>query len=231
MIVGSIPTAPTIKIEVIQMPFIYKITNKINGKCYIGKTMSTIQERWKEHCNDYQKERHQNRPLYRAMRKYGVDSFEISEIENCSDTLLSEREKYWISYYDTYRNGYNATIGGDGTQYVDYDLVVHIYKLTHNQKETARIVGIDIATVKSILNIRNVELISRNQVINETCGKNVSMFSLNGEYIETFSSETDAAKYVLQTDDVKLISGAAAHISSVCKGKRKTAYRYKWSYI
>lgn len=31
------------------MPFIYKIVNKINGKCYIGKTMFTIQERWKEH--------------------------------------------------------------------------------------------------------------------------------------------------------------------------------------
>lgn len=213
------------------MPFIYKIVNKINGKCYIGKTMFTIQERWKEHCNDCQKDRYQNRPLYRAIRKYGIENFEISEVETCSDLILSERERYWINYYDTYRNGYNATVDGDGTQYVDYDLVVRIYELTHNQKETAKIVGIDIATVKNILNIRNVKLASGNQVINKVCGKNINMFSLNGEFIKSFSSETDAARYVLQTDDVKLISGAVAHISSVCKGNRKTAYHYRWSYL
>ena len=39
------------------MPYIYKITNDINGKIYIGKTLSTIEQRFKEHCQDYLKER------------------------------------------------------------------------------------------------------------------------------------------------------------------------------
>lgn len=53
--------------------YIYKITNKINGKVYIGKTTKTVQERWKEHLRESRTERSENRPLYRAIRKYGVD--------------------------------------------------------------------------------------------------------------------------------------------------------------
>jgi hypothetical protein len=51
------------------MPYIYKITNKINGKSYIGKTLKTVKERWSEHCQDYKKERSEKRPLYSAMSK------------------------------------------------------------------------------------------------------------------------------------------------------------------
>ena len=64
------------------MPYIYKITNNINGKVYIGKTNYTIEKRWKEHCHDYKKLSFQKRPLYRAMAKYGPENFSIEEIEN-----------------------------------------------------------------------------------------------------------------------------------------------------
>lgn len=50
------------------MPYIYKITNKINDKIYVGKTLDTIENRWREHKNDYQKRRNEKRPLYSAMR-------------------------------------------------------------------------------------------------------------------------------------------------------------------
>ena len=46
------------------MAYIYKITNQINGKVYIGKTLSSIEERWKEHCKDYKREYCEKRPLY-----------------------------------------------------------------------------------------------------------------------------------------------------------------------
>ena len=45
------------------MAYIYLITNKINGKQYVGKTENTIDERWREHCNDYQREHCEKRPL------------------------------------------------------------------------------------------------------------------------------------------------------------------------
>ena len=90
------------------MPYIYKITNKINGKSYIGKTLKTIEVRWSEHCQDYKKERNEKRPLYSAMKKYGVNNFSIEEIEECNEEELNEKERYWIEFYRTFKYGYKC---------------------------------------------------------------------------------------------------------------------------
>lgn len=110
------------------MSYIYKITNNINGKIYIGKTMRSIKQRWKEHLANIKKEECKNRPLYRAINKYGVENFSIEKIEECSDIILSDREKYWIEYYNSFKNGYNATQGGDSSPYIDRKLVIETYK-------------------------------------------------------------------------------------------------------
>ena len=52
---------------------------------------------------------------------------EIEETDN-----PEEREKYWIEYYGSFKNGYNATVGGDGKPYIDYDLVVATYRELKN---------------------------------------------------------------------------------------------------
>lgn len=64
--------------------------------------------------------------MYRAIEKYGIDNFSIYTIEETNNP--EEREKYWIEYYGSFKNGYNATIGGDGRPYIDYDLVVATYR-------------------------------------------------------------------------------------------------------
>ena len=96
------------------MTGIYKITNTINSKSYIGQS-TDIHKRWKReiedsnnvnsHCYDY--------PLMRAFRKYGVDNFKFEVIEECKREELNQREMYWIDYFDTFYNGYNQTFGGD----------------------------------------------------------------------------------------------------------------------
>ena len=63
------------------MPYIYKITNLINGKIYVGKTSNTIEERWHEHIHDSTKEKCEKRPLYDAFNKYGISNFQIEQIE------------------------------------------------------------------------------------------------------------------------------------------------------
>ena len=94
------------------MGYIYKITNTINGKIYIGQTKDYRKRFW-EHKNSYQKE--QRKDFYskknRAFRKYGVDNFKFEVIEEVEGSLLDEREEYWITCYDSFNNGYNSTPG------------------------------------------------------------------------------------------------------------------------
>lgn len=211
-------------------PYIYKITNTVNGKVYIGKTMLTVKERWREHCKDSIKERCKDRPLYRAMRKYGKDRFTIEQLEECDEKVLSDREIYWIDQYRSFRCGYNATLGGGGKSYIDYDKIVDTYQKIGNQREVARTLKVDTETVRKALEFRHVETMSRATVIRNLCGNKVQMFSLDDRYIKDFPSARDAAKFATAGKSIKSLDGAAIHISEVCKGKRKTAYGFKWKY-
>jgi group I intron endonuclease len=93
---------------------IYKITNMVNRKVYIGQS-TNIKRRWKDHKKDafWENNPEYEYPLYRAMRKYGIDSFSFEVIEECSKEELNEKEKLYIAQYDSYKNGYNQTEGGD----------------------------------------------------------------------------------------------------------------------
>ena len=211
------------------MAYIYQITNQINGKIYIGKTERTIQERWREHCKDYLRERCYDRPLYRAMRKYGLSNFTIELLEETNNP--EEREIFWIEQKGSFKHGYNATMGGDGKKYIDYDLVVATYKNSGIIKETAKILGICEDTVHKILKQKDISIKPTSEINKEKFSKMVSMYSLNDEYIRTFISLQEAATYMVEN---KLTgckhSTIRTHISEVCRGKRKSAAKFKWKY-
>lgn len=105
--------------------YIYKITNLINNKVYIGQTKNHYSERFKQHKNRYNQEYREsyNYPLYKAMRKYGLDNFSFEPIEKCEIDKLDEREIYWISFYDSFNKikGYNQTLGGGGFRVYNFD--------------------------------------------------------------------------------------------------------------
>lgn len=96
---------------------IYKITNLLNGKCYVGQSID-IEKRWAEHKSIYNHPRCSNYHIYRAFRKYGIENFSFSVIEECEQALLNEREKFWIQHHNSFECGYNMTIGGDGTEMI-----------------------------------------------------------------------------------------------------------------
>ena len=91
---------------------IYKITNKINNKAYIGQSID-IYERWSNHIRASHRINEKQYSLQKALNKYGIENFTFEIIEICSSTELNTKEEYWIQYYDTYNNGYNETKGGD----------------------------------------------------------------------------------------------------------------------
>ena len=91
---------------------IYIITNDFNSKVYIGQTKRTLEERWKEHKREKCSINEHNMLIKRAILKYGEQHFKLKELERCAIEDLNAREIYYISLYDSYKNGYNATIGG-----------------------------------------------------------------------------------------------------------------------
>lgn len=94
---------------------IYKITNNINGKVYIGLS-TNIEKRWNRHKSAAfnPKDKNYQYPLYQAMRKYGLNNFSFEVIEECSICDLNDKEIYYIAFYDSHnrKNGYNQDSGG-----------------------------------------------------------------------------------------------------------------------
>ena len=112
---------------------IYCARNKHNDKMYIGKTTKTLENRKKQHYNaaiDSMSDTH----FHRALRSDAV--FEWIILETVSETDdINEREQFWISKLDTFKNGYNMTAGGDGG--LTYETGTELYerikhKLGHN---------------------------------------------------------------------------------------------------
>ena len=205
------------------MAYIYKIENMVNGKVYIGKTLSTPEQRWREHLKDSQKTDYSNRPLYKAFKKYGVENFKLSTIENCEESQVNEREIYWIQHYGSFKNGYNATIGGDGKRYCDYDLIFALFQEGKNVKEISQITNYDIATCRTALDNYGITRQDRRARANESINRVVvQLDKITEEAVGVFSSITEAYN--------SLGKQHSGHIAEVCNGKRKTAYGYKWKY-
>ena len=98
------------------MKGIYKFTNKINKKIYIGKSQN-LEKRYQEHKRNFlnSKIEDYNTKFYRALRKYGFDNFSyeiIEQSDNFTNEQLNEKEKYYIKLYDSVNNGYNTQAGG-----------------------------------------------------------------------------------------------------------------------
>ena len=208
------------------MAYIYQITNDINGKVYIGKTERTVEERFKEHCKDAYRREYEKRPLYSAMRKYGIEHFHVETLEETDSP--EEREIYWIEAKRSFKNGYNATLGGDGKHYIDYDLVLAMYAELKNQKEVARRMNISEDTVHKVLTNYRVDILDNATVVALATGKVINQYDLQDNYIQSFPSAKAAAESLNKITTTS--NGASSHISDVCRGKRKTAYGYKWKF-
>ncbi len=131
---------------------IYKITNLLNDKVYIGQSVD-IKRRWSNHINyaENKDSKEYNTPIHNAIRKYGKDNFKFEIIEECSLEELDQKEQYWIKFYNaTNRNlGYNLTKGGLGghksncKHILQYDFNGNLIKEWSSVWEASESLGID----------------------------------------------------------------------------------------
>lgn len=182
------------------MAYIYKITNKINGKVYIGKTIHSIETRWNQHIYESQKQRYECRPLYDAFNKYGIENFTIEEIDRCSANDASDYEIYWIKKYRSYIgfkdcNGYNATLGGDGKTKCDYKWIIELWKTGLTNTEIQDITKYDYGTIRTALDEYGITFEERTKRRFEPLSKKVQQIDKKtGEIINTFNSCNEAQR-------------------------------------
>ena len=209
------------------MSYIYKIYNDMNDKLYIGLTnYDNPIDRWTRHLQDYQTAGNfSKRPLYEAMKKYGVDKFHFEIIEETDNP--QEREKYWIETLRTYIGfedckGYNATLGGDGHSQLVFSedesqKIISLFTQGNSCKVIAVITHHSEATISKYLKDKGYEIKSYQ-------GSLVGQFTKEGDFIQSFPSAKQAAEFLNK-------KGQGGHITEVCNGHRKSAYGYIWKYI
>jgi hypothetical protein len=203
--------------------WIYRIENLENHKVYIGKTYGSVEKRLKEHFRDSKKEQNRNRPLYKAFHKYGIEKFIINELEYCEN--CEEREQYWINYYNSQKEGYNATLGGDGALYFNYsDMeIINKYKETRSLRKVASFFKCDPDTIHKRLKNNNIDTsfipVNRQKVIQKK----------EDIIINYFDSYTQAAQWIIDNLETSAkLDHIQVNISRCARGIRKSAYGYQW---
>ena len=219
------------------MAYIYLIENEINHKKYIGKTVFPIEKRWKEHQRDCLRRRNEKRPLYNAMVKYGIENFSIRCIEEVEVSKASERESYWIKYYNSYEDGYNATLGGDGKLRINYKQILKYYDETFlSQREIAEKCNCSTDSVKNIVSQYRDNVDWQLRFSYQHKENDLGIQSRSVKCVETgdiFPSATRAAKWLVSNEKVKSECAARSRIPKICRKEKsyKTCGGYHWEYI
>lgn len=172
--------------------YIYHFTNQINQKKYIGKT-NNIEHRIEQHISALRKNTHHSIKLQRAVNKYGLENFQFTyrEVEIQNEEELNILEIQEIEKYDSYHNGYNETLGGDGNSLLfTFELRILIYQICKRysgiKRMLARYFQCDDSTINSIATNKIFENIQYDEEQLQDLIKkiNISDNNLNENYVQ-----------------------------------------------
>ena len=188
---------------------IYKITNRINGKIYIGQTKHSIEMRWRYHCYNYSG----CTALNRAIKKYGAENFTVEQIDiACTVDELNAKEKYWIEYYNSIvPNGYNLKSGGNRPTY---------------SKESRKRMSTNHADFSGENNPRFGIKLSE-EVKTKIALSRKEKPANNRKLIKNI--ETGEVMLVKEAAQKYKVSGSA--ILKACRGTQKTSGGFHWCYV
>lgn len=133
---------------------LYIVTNDLNNKVYIGQTSKTLKQRWDNHINDALKRDGNTNKFHNALITLGIEHFSISLIDKFDVSIIDEKEIEYIAKYDSFKNGYNSTLGGGLGIRIPIEVREHIadlYRLGYNRSTIAKEIGCTANTVTNIL--------------------------------------------------------------------------------
>lgn len=206
---------------------IYKIENLINGKVYIGKSVD-IKSRLQNHKSEsFNKNSNAyDTAIHRAIRKYGIENFSFEVIEECSRENLSDKEKYWIKFYNSFGSGYNLTTGGEGVPTVNEK---QIRKLWDDGLSIGEIFEKTKYNKHTIINVlQNYHKYSRKESNRrgrldafKNRVKPVIQYDFDGKFVQEYNSTKDAAN----------ANGIGENLIRAClSGSQNSAGGYQWRY-
>ena len=190
---------------------IYKVTNRINGKVYIGQTKRTLEQRWRHHCCQSG-----CTLLHRAINKYGKENFTVEQIDVATDQdELNKKEIYWISFYNStdHEKGYNLTTGGEVKKEMSLESRKRMSE-SHKNKPSNR------------LGKHHTEE-TKKKISEAMTGKRIGKYNVcsipvrcieTGEIFESIGEVE--RKYNIK----------ATKVCAVCKGKRHMTGGFHWEY-
>lgn len=222
---------------------VYKITNLINNKSYIGVSIH-IEQRWREHQNGKG-----SAELHKDIIKYGLKNFSFEILEECDEKVMYLKEPKWIKYYNSYKNGYNQNPGGINsnlqaikvtkkTVYC-YDLKGNFLKTYESLNEAERLTGVPNSNIskaargerKKAGNFQwSYEKFDKIKPYIRTCifkekkvcnNKKVNQYNLENKLLNTFNSIAEASRKTGVNKN---------SIGMVCNKQRKTAGGFIWKF-
>jgi group I intron endonuclease len=240
--------------------WIYKITNLLNGKCYIGQTIRSPTERWSYHKFN----NNGDTAIHRAIQKYGLDNFSFDVIDFAENPdMLDHKENFWADCYNSYTSsgfGYNVRQCGQGKGGAHSDETKAKLSKAHlglmHSDETKKKISIARTGVpKSDGTKRNMCMAQRGIIKSPTTEETKRLLSKHMK--ELWADQEYCEKHLLfilrggrngnatpvrcvETGEVflSIIEAGIAkgikspiNISTVCRGKQKTCGGFHWEYI
>ena len=223
------------------MGIIYKIENVITHEVYVGQTKFNLDRRWKQHikeANEAMNGKRQSFPYFhRMIIKYGSDNFIPTVLEECENSLLDEKENYWIKYYNSFQNGFNSQKGGTKsgtTQKVSEFSTKGEYIKTYDSASDA--------AIEKNTSASNIRHCCNGDY--KTCAGVIWQWgdsqTLKRELPKKFGREKPILQFDKADKFIKEYPSIAAavrenqinynSIYNVCRGTQKTAGGYKWKY-
>lgn len=209
------------------MGYIYKITNTVNGKIYIGQTRKAVKTRWTNHVTCAKKKSHKdyNIPFHNAIRKYGREAFQVDTIEECDNSLLNDREIYWIGHFQSNdkSKGYNLSLGGLGqSRYAD-DELLSLWNDGLSFEEISKQIGICrfvLSERLKALGVTDKEIKERGyMVVSKKNGREIHQYTVDGGYVASYPSVNAASKAI-----------GYSNVSFATRKPNYIAGGYRWSY-
>lgn len=234
--------------------FIYKVTNTVNGKVYIGQTMITVRIRWNRHKNHSIRSNRNDYDVkfHRAIRKYGADKFIVETLEafeEPSKELLLRKlnifEILYIAVYDSFYNGYNSTLGGSkggGLRGKLNSQSIKIQQFTTNGEFIKEWDAI--ADAARYYDVADTSIINVLKGKCKSCCNSIWRYCNDPKNLPIHQVEVGRRRIVLQydldgnfikewssaTEAGKVLNFDPGHIPDVCRGKRNHDHGFVWKY-